>query len=415
MMLSKKTIKDDAAKKNSKHNFYAFLWHAGFLALAKNFIDVDTIIPAMLIESGGKAMHVGIMTAIMLGGASFTQLFFAPYISNKGFKKKYLLFEINSRILSLFSLGLILLCSCSRQSHVILGLIFLFITVFSLGGAFTNISYVDMLGKSITEDKRKTFFSTKQIITGSVMLLSAFIAKKVLSFLDYPLNFAFMFFIGAFLLLIASGGFWKVKETANSAFKIYGVKDFFRKLKSELSENPALVYFLGFINTQGVIISFLPFVILYSKETMNAQSSDTGYFLLYKVLGVISASLLIFLVAKRIKYNSLLYLNTGLSFLMILFTFLVDDTHTLRYIFIIGGVVYSLYVITMNGLLLEISGRENRAIYTGFTGAGNILPAVFPLIGGWIILHWGFSIFFLLYMLIVSLSIFFIYKINCNK
>ena len=91
--------------KTSKLNFNAFLWHAGFLALAQNFMDVDTVIPAMLIESGGNAMHVGMMTAIMLGGSSFTQLIFAPYISNKPFKKKFLLLGINSRVLSLLALG----------------------------------------------------------------------------------------------------------------------------------------------------------------------------------------------------------------------------------------------------------------------------------------------------------------------
>ena len=58
-------------KKTSTRNFYAFLWHAGFLAMAKNFMDVDTVIPAMLVEAGGGAIHIGIMTAIMLGGAQF--------------------------------------------------------------------------------------------------------------------------------------------------------------------------------------------------------------------------------------------------------------------------------------------------------------------------------------------------------
>ena len=36
-----------------RHNYYAFLWHASFLSLAQNFMDVDTVIPAMLIEAGG--------------------------------------------------------------------------------------------------------------------------------------------------------------------------------------------------------------------------------------------------------------------------------------------------------------------------------------------------------------------------
>ncbi len=403
------------SNKISARNFNAFLWHAGFLALAKNFIDVDTVIPAMIIEAGGKAVHIGIMTAIMLGGASFTQIFFAPYISNISFKKKFLLIGINFRIVSLFFLGFILFHSGTLKSGHLFGLIFLLIALFSLSGAFTNISYVDVLGKSVNENKRKTFFSSKQIIAGSVMLVSAFIAKKILTYYGYPFNFSFLFIIGASLLLVASFGFWKITETVPSTLKIHGMKDFFRKIRIEILNKPELAYFIGFINTQGIIISFLPFVVLYGNETMEAQSLDTGYFLICKVIGVISASLIVFLISKRIKYNFLLYLNVCLSLLLIISTLLINNIQTLRYIFFLGGVVYSLYLITMNGLLLEISGKENRAIYTGFTGAGNILPAVFPLAGGWIISHWGFETFFLLIMVLVALSARFIYKINCFK
>jgi MFS family permease len=69
----------------------------------------------------------------------------------------------------------------------------------------------------------------------------------------------------------------------------------------------------------------------------------------------------------------------------------------------------------MNGLLLEISRNENRALYTGFTGAGNILPAIFPLIGGVLISQFGYPIFFGFFMVIILLSAFFIFKINCEK
>ena len=40
-------------KQISQHNYYLFLWHAVFLALAINFTDVDTIIPAMMLDAGG--------------------------------------------------------------------------------------------------------------------------------------------------------------------------------------------------------------------------------------------------------------------------------------------------------------------------------------------------------------------------
>ena len=76
---------------DAKVNFLSFLWHALFLALAKNFMDVNTIIPAMLINAGGTTTDLGILTAIMIGGASFMQIAFAGFLFKKIMKKRYLL------------------------------------------------------------------------------------------------------------------------------------------------------------------------------------------------------------------------------------------------------------------------------------------------------------------------------------
>ena len=401
--------------KISNRNFFSFLWHASFLAFAGVFMDVDTIIPAMLIESGGGAIHVGIMTAILLGGSSFAQLFFAPYISNKSYKKKYLLMGINLRIFSLLGLGSILFYLQTQHSVNIIWIIFALITVFALGGAFANISYTDILGKSILEEKRKSFLSLKQIIAGIVVLFSAFLAKKVISNSDFPLNYAYTFTIGSFALLIASLGFWNLKETEPSVLKISGFKELIQILKSELRTNPKLGYFLGFINTQGIVVSFLPFLMLYAKETFQTQSNDTATFLVFKVIGIVFVSFLILLSANKIKYKWLLYGNVLLSLSMAIGTILIYDATQIKYIFILGGIVYSIFSITMNGILLEVSGKENRAIYTGFVGAGNIIPAIFPLVAGYLIRVFGFQNFFLLYIVIIIFSIFFICKLNCKK
>jgi MFS family permease len=402
-------------KKISTHNFRAFLWHATFLAFAKNFMDVDTIIPAMIVEAGGGALHIGIMTAIMLGGSSFTQLFFAPYLSNKTYKRNYLLLGINARVLSLFGLGILLFLLQAQHSGFVLWFTFFFITLFSLAGAFANISYTDILGKSINQDKRKTFFSSLQIISGVIVLGSAFLVKKILVLKDYPVNYAIMFFAGAGILLIASGGFWAIKEVVPSKLKIKGFKSFIGVLKSELKENKKLPYFLGFINTQGIAISFLPFVILYAKESFGTTSSATGTFLIFKVIGIVFVSLLVLMGAKKLKYNVLLFSNIALSLTLALLAILIQDAGMIKYIFVLGGVVYSLYTMTMQGLLLEVSGTENRALYTGFAGAGNILPALFPLLGGTIIEQFGYRAFFILFIVIILSATFFILKIDCKR
>lgn len=407
--------KIDLTPSVSQRNFNSLLWHAGFLAIAQNFIDVDTVIPAMLVDAGGNAMQIGILTAIMLGGSSFTQLIFAPFISNFSYKKGFLLLGINSRMLALLSLGLILFFSDGLKGEFGIFLIFILISIFSLGGAFANISYTDILGKSLLPEKRKSFFSIRQVLTGIILLVSVFAARFVLSSAGYPINYAYMFFVGFVALSIASLGFWNLKEVVPSKMPVKNPVHFFRLIRTELKQNKRLAYFLGFVNTQGISISFLPFVVLYAKENIGLQSSDTGNFLLFKVIGSVATGLLLFALKGKYRYGNLLYLNVVTSVLMTLLILFMPDSPPLFLIFFIGGVIFATYSITMNGVLLEVSSNHNRALYTGITGAGNILPALFPLLGGWMITIFGFTSFLILYIVMISSSLFFIYRLKCKQ
>jgi len=399
----------------SKRNFYSLLWHAGFLAFAQSFMDVDTVIPAMLVDAGGSAVQIGILTAIMLGGSSFTQLFFAPFISNYNFKKRFLLLGINSRVLSLLGLSLLLLFSTLINEDYIIWIIFIMITVFSLGGAFAMVGYTDILGKSIIPGSRKSFFSSKQVVTGIIFVFSALLAKKMLTISVYPTNYGYLFFIAFGALFIASLGFWNLKEVIPSKMAVKSIGHFLHLVKTEIQQNRKLGYFLGFINTMGISIALLPFIILYAKEFYHTQSADTGLFLLYKVIGSVAAGFILFVLAGKYKYRYLLYGSAVLAFVLPLFILLSSGMPSFVSIFLIGGIIFTAYSISMNGVLLEISGNENRALYTGIAGAGNIIPALFPLLSGWIIEQFGFEPFLILFMVIILSSLFFIYKIGCKK
>ena len=399
----------------SRHNFHSFLWHAAFLAFATNFMDVDTVIPAMLVEAGGNGLHIGLMTAIMLGGSSFTQMIFAPFISNYAYKKKFLLLGINARILSLLLMGLMLYFAFSLQGDLVIWFIFILITAFSLGGAFANVSYTDILGKSVSQEARKSFFSVKQVVTGTILLLSAFLAKKLVTLNAFPVNYAYMFFAGCSALFIASLGFWRLKETMPSRMTVRSIGHFRSLIRTELNGNNRLGYFLGWINTMGISITLLPFVMLYAKQMFHTGSQDTGLFLLYKVIGSVSIGFLLFALARKFRCRYLLYGNAALVLGVILVILLPAGMPPFRLIFLLGGIVYAVYSISMNGVLLEISGNDTRVLYTGIAGAGNILPAVFPMLGGWIIERFGYQPFFILISLMILSSLFFSYKLNCRR
>jgi MFS family permease len=399
----------------SRHNFYSFLIHGIFLALAQNFMDIDTIIPSMLIESGGSSLHIGFLTAIMLGGSSFTQLFFSPYLQNKGFKKRYLLLGINSRIASLAGLSLLFFFFMSFSGDVCIVFIFVLITVFSFSGAFANISYTDILGKSVLPDARKSFFSLRQILTGSGVLISSFFARKVLMSRQFPENYAFMLLIAAVFLSLASIGFWRIKEAFSSGYKINGLKAFLHAVRREIQSNSRLKYYLGFVNTLGISVAILPFLILYAKEYFQVDSSQIGKFLIFKVSGVVLTGMLLFILSNRIKYRFLLYSSVLLALFIPSFVMATNSASGFFFVFILGGIVYSLYTVSINGVLLEVSDNQNRALYTGLAGAGNILPTLFPISAGWVINSYGFNVFFFIFMALVASSLIFIYKLHCTK
>ena len=400
----------------SRNNFNVYLWHAVFLALAQNFMDVDTIIPAMLIDAGGTPFHIGLLTAIMLGGASVAQIFFSPYLSNKNKKKKHLIIAIKARILSLFGLGLLLYyyIQVSNQSNTIL-LIFLLISIFSLSGSFAAISYTDILGKSMLEDKRKSFFSLRQTIVSIGVFISAIFAAKILATFEYPKNYAWLFIIAGGSLTIASLGFWRIKEITVESIKISGMKSYISVILNEVRTNKKLVNYLLLVKSLGISLSLLPFLLLYSKENYAIGNEQVGHYLLFKVLAGVVAGSILFYYAKKIKYNKLLYAIATLSVMIPLAVMLIGEGSIFAVYFFVGGIVFTFYKVAMEGVLLEVSTNKNRTIYVGLSGAGSLLPAVFPIIAGTIIEGFGFHAFFVLYIFIISFSFYLIPRLDCQK
>ena len=402
-------------KQISKNNFYSFLWHAVFLALAINFMDVDTIVPSMMIDAGGNAFQLGILTAIMLGGGKFAQLFFAPFLNNHPSKKGFLLGGINARIFALCGMALLFYFSSHISNSSTICSIFILISLFSFSGSFAYINYVDILGKSVLPGKRKPFFSIRQVISSIIVFLSAFLARRVLTAYGYPINYATLFLLAAAFLAIASLGFWKIKEVTASNLKINGLVNFIDIITQELRTNKKLSNYLFLINTQGISTVLMPFLVLYAKKTFTAEDHDIANFLLLKVIGSVITGSIIFYYSKKVKYQYLLYMTSILAFLIPLFILMWPGSTLFPHIFLPGGIVFTIHTISISGLLLEVTTHENRALFTGLSGAGSILPALFPLLGGWIVTEYGFTPFFILFILFISLSFFFIYTSDYKK
>ncbi|RLC51010.1 MAG: MFS transporter [Candidatus Cloacimonadota bacterium] len=409
-----KKMKYQLTTEISRNNFAAFVWHGIFLSLASNFSDVHTIIPSMLIKAGGNAILLGLLTTIMIGGSGLMQIVFAGFISNKPNKKNSLLLGINLRIFALFLLGLLLIKSATINNLLLILFIFLLISVFSFSGSFAAVSYVDILGKSILPDKRKKFFSVKQTISSVGVFLSALLVRALLKYFQYPNNYGILFLIAAFFFFVSSLGFWKIVEIETFIRKKHTFPQYLKKIPKEISRNSNLKNYLIIINNLGLAFSFIPFMILFAKKNFGLTYGTVGNILLFKIAGMLIAGLVLYKRSENFEYKKLLYFSLVLGIsLPILSLIFSGNLLIYEFIFLLSGVFITAYKIATNGILVEISDNENRATYTGISGAGNILPTVFPLVAGILIATLGYTFTFILISLIVASSFIAINNLRC--
>lgn len=415
----KKENKNDLTQisaKRSRINFRSFLWHAVFLALASSFMDIDTIIPSMLLKAGGNAVHLGFLTAIMLGGSTVFQLIFAPILSKNSLKLKYMLFGINIRIVALLLMAAMFFFLHSLTGNTIILLIFILISIFSLSGSYANVSYIDILGKSVKKESRKHFFSIKEIITSVGIFLSAIVVRDLIKRFEYPDNYSLLFLIAAILLLIASLGFWNLREVRSVNPIKKSIIDFLKLIPQEIKKNKNLKYYLLIINTLGLGIGFMPFLILLAKENFDLSYKLIGNLLLFRIIGMLIASTIFYKLSSKINYKMLLIIAVIIGCTIPIFALILSNNQMFyQYIFILSGVFVSLFKISNNGILLEISTNENRTMYAGISGAGKIFSTVFPLLAGVLIFYFGFTAVFITVSVIMLLSGFFVNKLICNS
>lgn len=398
-------------------NIRYFYWHAIFLALTKNFSNINTILPAIIISIGGSDIHLGILTTITLGGARFFQLIFGSYLSPKPKKKPFLLLGINLRITALVLFAAILYNLNQLSSTFSFTAIYVLMITFSISGAFAGISYSDLLGKSLPENGGRKFFIFRQTISSIGVLISAFIVREMIVLYQYPNNYALLLLTGGCLLLIASGGFWKLRESTQSKMK--EKPGFWNSLKSTpqmIKKDTNLKHYIFLINLLSLGVVIIPFYISLAKTSFGLTSEQVGNYLILQIAGMLVSNFFWMKISKTSGYKPIVYIFIALNLILpILAIYFSKDILLFSGLFFLSGFTISAYEIVIEGMLIEISTHENRAMYAGIAGAGSLLPLLYPLLVGVFLESMGFPPVFIGTALFSLLALFHISKMNCDR
>lgn len=405
------------SRRQPRSNYGAFLWHAIWLALATTFTDINTVLPGLIVQAGGSAIHVGVLTGIMIGVPLVTQLLFAGFLSSRTRKRPYLLLGINLRVVALLGVAWTLAAAARLSVGTAIGVVYLWMMLFGVSGAFAGIAYTDILGKSVIGDLRKRFFVTRQVASSIGILASALIARWILATFDYPLTYRLLFLGAGGTLLVASAGFWVLGERPVESPPKTGLLTLARNLPGMLRSDGNLRNYVLMANFSGFGTALLPFFMVLARDRMGLSGDRIGLFLLVQIAGMLISNIMWTRIVRKTQFRGVLLAATVLGAALPFLAMVLSGTGSgLAYglVFLLSGSAISARRIGQDGAIVEMSTEENRAMYTGAIGATNLVTALFPLVVGLLLQVVGYWPVFSLAAAAMALSGLFVYRLNCN-
>lgn len=377
----------------------AFYWHAFFLAVTTSFTEVNTVMPALILEAGGTEVAVGVLTAIMLGLPLITQLVFAGFLHTRERKKPYLLLAINLRVLALgaAAVGIALY----GTGTMIIPIVFAAMTVFALSGAFAGVSYTDLVGNLVRTANRRAFFVRRQVITTLGLLASAIATRFLLGAAAFPDGYVLLFAMAAAFLFVATGGFWALREPPlpeDAVRPTGGVMAAIRQAPSMFRTDPNLRSLIVVANLVALGFTSIPLVTALAHRSYELDSATVGTFVLIQIGGMLAANVVWNRLVRRGGFRLVLQVELVLIaalFPLALLVAAVAPLWTYALLYLVTGAVISAQKIAIEGALVQISPDGKRALYAGVFGAANLGAAFMPLLTGVLVGVLGFPAVFL--------------------
>lgn len=398
-------------------NSFAFIWHAFWLSLAETFTDKNSVLPGLILLAGGTQVDIGTLTAIMIGVPLISQIGFASLLIKKPYKKKYLLAGMYLRVTAFWGVALSVSFSNEFTPQLFILIIFLWMALFSISGAFAGISYNDLLGKSIESIKRKKFFVIKQLTTSVGILISAFVLKKLFIGFSYPDNYKYAFSLAGILLFIASAGYYLVRERSTVVTENpFGFIKIIKSIPSRLAQNKNLKYLVIISNLIGLTITITPFYVAYARKLFVLNNELISNFLFYQIIGMIFSNLFWHYLIKRIAFKGMIKISVLLYSIVPVSALILSQLNSVEIfplLFLLVGAAISANRIAIDGALIEISDDSNRVLFTGIFGSLNIVSVIFPLLISFIIAKFSYQFVFIIFPVITLTAYYFIRKMDC--
>ena len=405
-----------------------FRWNATWLVIenavflvAIAFVGSTTVLPTFVTQLGGTATLVGLLATAQTAGWLLPQLLGAGLCAGKPRMLPYILVPLYIGRPVFLIVAAIAFFFGSSQPGLVLVVLYVAILVFFAADAIASVPWYELIGKTISPERRGRMLGTAQIVGGVGGMAAGAAVGWLLERpeLPFPNNFALLFAISGAIFCANIVTFLFVREPAfvppAGAGRVSPTaREFVATLWPILRNDANLVKLVGARLLFGVATATFPFYILFVQRDFALGQERLGLFLTAQVFGNLIGGLCVGWIADRIGTKPVMRLSavaaavvpaTGLAMLTMRATSpdLLLAVGTL--IFVLMGIVGSANMIGYINYLLEVAPLQTRSTYVGLfnTLAGMLI--IIPPLAGWLLDATSFFVLFVATIVFAGISL----------
>jgi len=398
-------------EKHFKRNFFLGVANGVLFNFAWAFTSGSTVLPLFISKLTSSNILVGLASTLEALGWFLPQMAVAAVTLHQKDQMPLYVKMAFLRGGSFLLLAMVVFFSKAvNPFYLLIGFFFLF-SIYALGGGLAGVAFTDVVGKTIPQRKRGSFFGMRMFFGGGLAALAGILIERILRTHSFPKNFGIMFTVAAALIIFALLSFSLVKEPPVGK----------RPERRSFRENLRLGFetlkrdrnFRMLIWTRvaiGAYVLGFPFYIIFAKKHLLIPTSIAGIFLSVQMAGYLSSNILWGYLSNN-KSNKLVLLLSAICSticpLLLILSILTEIPVWLygSIFFFLGATIAGLDMGYTN-YLLEIAPEDRRPIYVGFLNT-IVGPTIFlSAIGGLIIQLTSFAFLYSLVLLISIVSIF---------
>lgn len=387
-------------------NFWLGVTNGIIFNASSAFLNANTVLPLFVSRLTDSRFLVGTAAALHEVGWFVPQLFVAAATAHQSKQKPLYIRAAFFRLAVFSALLASFFFSSYQKPEQVLFFFFLFYGLYSIGGGFAGVAFMEIVSKTVPPERRGSFWGLRMSVGG---LLAAGFGRLVAEILDgnpFPRNYEILFLFAFFFIFAGLFSFAWVKEPElpNRLPKV----PYRQRLGEAFSLLKTDPHFFRLYSTRLLIGTYTvaaPFYVLYAQQELRFPVATAGLFVSAEVLGLAVSNLWWSAFSNRGK-DGLVLIGAAAMALFAPFWALVSswmEFGPLVYAFIffaLGATNSGLAVGYLNHLL-KIAPEPSRTLYIGLLHTLLFPILFFPGLGGLILSARGGSYFTLFFTALV--------------